>query len=263
MYDNTNVCGSGWHMAHRYIKTALLLVLVIAGVFLIRNWNKQYDYIGVPETRDMISVEGTGKVTALPDIATFSVGVQTEKSSIAEAQKENTDKMNKIVKAMKDSGIKDEDIRTSNYSIYPQYNYLDGRQSLRGYQVSQDVTVKVRDLSKVGDIFAKAGDLGANTVGSLQFTIDDPDQYKQEARVEAIKKAQEKARFLAKETDIKLGKIVSFYEYSPETPVYYDSMMKSEASMGMGGAMPAVAPSIQAGSSEITVTVNVSYEVLR
>lgn len=261
MHDQNCACGSGWHHTHRWIKTALLAVLVIAGLFLIRNWNKQYDYIGVPETRDMISVEGTGKVTALPDVASFSIGVQTEKSSIADAQKDNTDKMNAIVKAMKDFGITDEDIRTSNYSIYPQYNYLDGRQSLRGYQVSQDVTVKVRDLSKVGDIFAKAGDLGANTVGGLQFMVDDPDQFKQEARVEAIKKAQEKAQFLAKETDIKLGKIVSFYEYSPEQPVYYDGIMKAEAAVGMGGGAPA--PSIQPGSSEITVTVNVSYEVLR
>jgi len=239
--------------------SALLIVATIAGLLLVRNWYKSYDYIGVPETRDMISIEGVGKVTVVPDIATFSIGVLTEKPTVAVAQKDNSDKMNAIVKALKDLGVKDEDIQTSQYNIYPQYDWLDNRQNLRGYQVSQDVMVKVRDLDRVGDIFAKAGELGANAVGGLQFTVDDPEAAKQEARVEAIQQAQEKAKFLADQTGIKLGKIVSFYEYSPETggPIYTAKAM--DVGLGGGGG----APEIQTGSNEVIVNVNVSYEVLR
>lgn len=252
-------CQQSWPAMY-YLKAALLVVLIVAGLFLIRNWYKSYRYIGMPETRDTITVEGVGKVTALPDVATFNVGVQTEKVKVTDAQKENTEKMNKIVTALKDLGVAKEDIQTSQYSIYPQYDWYDNRQTLRGYQVSQVVTVKVRDLSKVGDIFAKAGDLGANTVDSLQFTLDDPEQFKQEARMKALKNAKEKANALSDAAGVKLGKVVGFSEYTmnPEMPAY---------GFGGGGMMDSAvkampAPAVEAGNMQIVINATVSYEVL-
>ncbi len=256
-------CHSGTRLVNQWLKTGFLVILIIAGIFLIRNWDKQFDYIGVPETRDTINIEGTGEVTVIPDIATFTIGVQTERPTVAAAQQENTDKMNAISSALKAEGIAAEDIQTSQYNIYPQYNYNDGDRSLRGYQVSQSVTVKVRDLDKVGDLFAQAGTLGANNVGGLTFTVDDPEQFRQEARVEAIRQAEEKAQFLAKETGIKLGQIVAFHEYSSgqEQPYYREMALAANDAAGFGGAV--AAPSIETGSTEVVVTVNVSYEVLR
>jgi uncharacterized protein YggE len=244
-----------------WLGSILILVLIVAGVFLIRNWNKSYDYIGKGDIRDTISLDGEGKVTAIPDIATFTVGVQTQKKQVTEAQKENTEKMNKIVAALKDLGVKGEDIKTTDYNIYPQYEWPDGRQILQGYQVTQNVLVKVRDLTKVGDLFAKAGELGANNVGNLTFTIDEPEKYRQEARIKAIANAKEKAEALAEATGIKLGKIISFSESNNYPLPMYNSYNKV---MGMGGgsetAMPS--PDIQSGNQEVVVNVFVSYEVL-
>ncbi|MFA6533964.1 MAG: SIMPL domain-containing protein [Patescibacteria group bacterium] len=265
MYDEKNQggCGCGScspEAVTRGLKSVIMVLVIVAGVLLIRNWYKTYDYIGKGDIRDTISISGEGKVTALPDIATFTVGVQTEKVAVAAAQTENNDKMNKIIAAIKGMGVKAEDIQTTDYNIYPQYDYLDGRQSLRGYQVIQSVLVKVRDMGKVGDIFAKAGELGANNVGGLSFTIDEPEQYRQEARLKALENAKSKAEALAKAAGIKLGKVVSFSESSGGyTPPYaYD---KSLSSVGMGGG-GIVAPEIQAGNQEIVIDVVVSYESL-
>ncbi|MEK7139181.1 MAG: SIMPL domain-containing protein [Patescibacteria group bacterium] len=245
----------------RGLKALLLVILIVAGAVLIRNWTKSYNYIGVPETRDMISVEGTGKVTVVPDVATFSLGVMTEKSLVAEAQKENTTKMNKIVSTLQEMGIDQKDLQTSQYNIYPQYNWLNDRQSLRGYQVSQDLTVKVRNLDKVGEVFARAGDLGANNIGGLQFTVDDIEKSKDEARLAAITDAKTKAETLADAAGMKLGKIVGYWENpSGIVPMMAKSVM--DYGLGMGGGLTAPTPEIQVGSNEIIMTVSLSYEVL-
>ncbi len=243
-----------------WLGVVLMVLLIVAGIFLIRNWYKSYYYIGQAETRDTISIQGMGKVTAIPDIATFTVGIQTEKYTVAAAQKENTDKMNEIIKALKEMGVEEEDIKTSQYNIYPQYNWNEGQRTLRGYQVTQSVTIKVRDLDKVGDIFARAGELGANNVGGLQFTIDDPEEYKQEARLKALENAKEKAEALADAADVKLGKVVGFSESSGGTP--YPSYRSYDLGLGAGMAEEAVAPDIEAGSTEIIIYVNVNYQVL-
>lgn len=245
----------------RGLKAALLVVLIVAGLALIRNWNKSYDYIGVPETRDMISVEGVGKVTVVPDVATFTLGVMTEKSLVAEAQKENTTKMNKIIAALKAMGIDEKDIQTNQYNVYPQYNWVDNRQSLRGYQVTQDLTVKVRDLDKVGEVFAKAGDLGANNVGGLQFTVDDVEKSKSEARLAAVADAKEKAKQLADASGMRLGKIVGYWE-NPSGVMPYMEKSVMDYGVGMGGGAAVPSPDIQVGTNEIVLTVNLSYEVL-
>lgn len=254
-------CGGQVKTVLGWLGAVLAVILIIAGALLIRNWYKSYDYIGKGNIRDMVNFEGMGKVTAIPDIATFTIGVQTEKTTVADAQKENNDKMNKIISAMKDLGVKADDLQTTDYNIYPQYDYPTGRQVLRGYQVNQSILVKVRDMNKVGNLFAKAGELGANNVGGLNFTIDDPEIYRADARIKAIKNAQEKAEVLSKATGIKLGKIVSFAESgtTPPGPIYYDKAI----GLGMGGAGSSVTPpDIQSGNQEVVVNVVVSYEVL-
>lgn len=242
------------------LATALTVFLV---VFLgVLTWNevKKHDYIGRESQQTYtITIDGEGKITAIPDIAQISLGIQTEKLTVVAAQKENTDKMNKIIDELKKMGIETKDIKTTNYSIYPRYDWTEGRQILRGYTVSQNVSVKIRDLEKVGAIVDKAGSLGANQVGSLSFTIDEPEKIRQEAREKALLNAKEKAEALAKVAGVKLGKLVSFSESGAvPTPIYRDYTVKA---LGMGGVEEA-APTIEAGSQEIIVNVMVTYEVL-
>ena len=240
------------------------VIVVFLVIFLgVLTWNevKKHDYIGRSEQQIYtITISGEGKVTAIPDIAQIYLGVETEKKKVEDAQKENTEKMNNLIKELKGMDIAAEDIQTSSDNIYPRYDWIEGRQILQGYQVSQSVTVKIRDLEIIGDVLSAAGSLGINQIGGLNFTIDEPEKLRQEAREKALANAKEKAEALAKVADVKLGKLVSFNESSSGGyyPVYRaDYALEAK---GMGGG--AVAPEIEPGSQDIMVYVTVTYEVL-
>lgn len=235
----------------------MLGIFVFLGTIVANNL-KGYQYIGKPTAeRDTIAISGQGKVTGIPDIATISVGLQTEKPDVKSAQTENTTKMNRLIANLKNLGIESKDIQTSYYNIYPQYDWTSGKQILRGYQVSQGVTVKIRNLSKIGEILASAGEGGANQVSGLSFNIDDPEALRQEARVKALENAKEKADALAHVAGVKLGEIVSFSEYA-ETPI---PMYKSYSDMGGIGGGEGAAPTVESGSMDIVINVTVSYEI--
>lgn len=211
-----------------------------------------------PVEQKTITIDGTGKVTAAPDIGTVDVGFITEGKNVQTIQQENVIKMNKLVGTIKKLGIEDKDIQTSQYSIYPQYDYTNGKSVLSGYTVSQSVTIKIRDLTKVSDVLSRAGESGANQVGGLNFTFDDPENLKVQARDKAITNAKTKAETLAKSLGIKLGRIVGFTE-SGSSPSPYP-LYKSDMAYGLGGAAPA-APQIETGSEDITSDVSITYEI--
>ncbi len=234
-----------------------LIVLGIAVGLWAWNLSKEHYYIGKsPDIQRTISIMGEGKVTAIPDIALVSLGLSTQKTTVSEAQAENTKTINSLLDKLKALGIAKEDIQTVNYSIYPQYDYTNNGQILRGYVVSQNVQVKIRQTDKVADVLKIAGDLNLNQIGGLTFSIDNPETYKQDARIKALQNAKEKADALAKVMNVKLGKVVSFSEsesgYNPPVPY----LAKSEAT-GLGGA----APTVEAGSQDITITATVTYEL--
>jgi uncharacterized protein YggE len=243
-----------------FIGAFLTLGVIYLGIL---SWNavKEHDYIGIsPKTAHSITIVGEGKVTGVPDVAKIQLGYSVEKRTVAEAQKENTDKMNAVIdKLKKDFKIDAKDIQTVNYYISSQYDYLESKQILRGYTVSQNLSVKVRQMDKVSQILEVAGAIGLNQIGSLNFEIDNPEKLKEEARTKALAQAKAKAETLAEVVGVKLGKIVSFSESSSgdqPTPVYYAKDMA--VSMGGGSSAPAV----EAGSNEITIIATVEYEIL-
>lgn len=239
---------------------ALALALIAFVGVLTWNAAAQHRLIGKPENvRDTISVSGTAKMSVKPDIARMNVGVLSTGKTVAETQKQNTDKMNAITSAIKGFGVKDDDIQTSNYNIYPQYDWTDGKQILRGYQVSQNLSIKIRDLEKIGDILAKAGELGSNQIGGISFEVDDTVALQKQARDKAIVDAKEKAQALAKSLGMQLGKVVSFSEDSGSypTPMYYNSYEK--VSMDSAGSAPA--PDVQSGSLDVSKSVSITFEL--
>jgi uncharacterized protein YggE len=178
--------------------------------------------------------------------------------------------MNDIIAYLGEAGVAEADIATSNYNLSPRYRWVEevcvpgsvcrgGERVIDGYEVSQSVTVKVRDLEQSGALISGVGQRGSTNVSSLQFTIDDPDSLEAEARALAIADAQAKAAVLAEELGVRIVKMTGFWEENQGGyPVEPYMMARSE--MGMGGDM-AVAPSMPVGEDEITSRVNISYEV--
>lgn len=210
-----------------------------------------------PAGRDTITIAGEGKISSLPNVAEISLGLISEGKDIPATQRDNSIKVNAIIAALKVLGIAEADMQTSNYSINPRYEYLDGRQNIIGYSVNQNLSIKVRDLSKVGDVVAKAGELGSNQVNGVTFTIDDPSSIQQSARKEAIADAEKKAKDLAGSLGVTLVRVVGFSESTPGVPVppmYYSKMDSMQA------AGP-VAPEIQPGELDVKADVMITYEI--
>lgn len=231
---------------------------------------KSYHYIGSGVTAtNVITVSGDGEVFAVPDTATFSVTVQETAKDVKTAQDAATKKSNDIVAYLKGAGVDEKDIQTTDYSVYPQYSYgtqvcpaggycPPGRQTLDGFQVSQTLTVKVKDTKKAGDLLSGVGSRGASQVSGLSFTIDDQDALEAQARGKAIDDARTKAETLAKQLGVSLVRVVGFSENGGGGPIYY--------AKGMGGAVAmdsavAPAPEIPTGQNKITSNVSVTYEI--
>jgi len=239
----------------------LLLSLLWLGVDLI-NKIKAGNQI---EAKNTITVSATSEVYSKPDLALTSFSVITTAKTVAESLAENTQKMNAVIKAVKDQGVEEKDLKTVSFNIYPKYEWNapytcaipcpNGRQVLVGYEVYQSLQVKIRDLTKVGAIIEQAAEEGANQISDLQFTIDNEDALKKEAREKAILEAKTKAKELAKELDVKLGRITEFAESS-----YYPGYYGDQASLasGKGGGADLA---IETGENKIEVSVTITYEI--
>ncbi|MDD5341045.1 MAG: SIMPL domain-containing protein [Patescibacteria group bacterium] len=239
--------------------TVLLICVIAVLIFWAMNLYKQNYYIGKnPQIDRTITIMGEGKVTAIPDIANVTLGMQNTNLNIQVAQKKNSDTMNALIAQLTALGISKDDIQTTNYNIYPQYDYSSSRQTLTGYTVSQDVTVKIRQTDKVDQVLKIAGDLKLNQVGGLSFAIDNPETYRQQARILALQNAKDKAEALAKIMGVNLGKVISFAESSNGvTP--YPMMVSDKAVSGIGGG--GTAPSVSVGSQDIIIDASIVYEL--
>lgn len=259
--------------AHKHVRNAVIAALLVLAVFLAvqtANSMKRFSVIGkdIP-TQSTISVQGQGEVFAVPDIAMFTFSVVEEKTTVNEAQTVATEKGNQAIAYLEDNGIEDKDIKTVNYSVQPQYDYIrqecregfcpPGERQLRGFEVRQTVQVKVRDTESAGNLLSGLGEIGVSQVSGLNFTIDDDEQLKQDAREQAIADAKEKAQTLAQDLDVDLVRIINFHE-SGNVPMRerYD-----DAALGMGGdgAAEQSAPALPTGENKITSNVSITYEI--
>jgi uncharacterized protein YggE len=233
---------------------------------------KQYHLVGSGVTAtNTINVQGEGDVSAVPDTATFTATIQEDAKEVKTAQDTATKKSNEVIAYLKKEGIDAKDIQTADYSVYPKYEYSQkvcvagemcppGTQVLTGYTVSQTITVKVRDTSKAGDLLSGVGSRGISQVSGLNFTIDNEDALKAQARDKAIAQAKAKAEVLAKSLGVSLIRIVNFSEDTNGRayPVMYSAKADS---MGMGGGVAAPSPEIPTGENKITSNVSVTYEI--
>lgn len=204
-----------------------------------------------------ISVSGSGQVSLKPDIAYIYMGVSTENESAADAVAKNNADTQRLIDALKAAGVAENDLRTSNFSIWQNTPYgMDGMPGKPVYRVDNTVYVTVRDLAKLGDLLDAAVRAGANNINSIQFDVADKAQALTDARKAAVEAARKQAAELAEAAGVKLGDIQGI-QYYDNAPVMY-----AEAK-GLGGGADAAAPAvpINPGQMQITATVTVNFEI--
>ncbi len=205
---------------------------------------------------ETFTVTGEGKVSVKPDIATVNVGVQATGTTVKEVQDNLNKNINAVSAAVKQLGVDEKDIKTSNYNMYPTYDYTSNRQRITGYQASSNLTIKVRDIEKANSVVDGATGAGANTVGGISFDVDDKTKAEDEARKLAVGDAKSKAQLAAKTAGFTLGKIINYQESTGGNRII---PMYAKAETGLGGA---TAPTqLETGSTDITLNVTLSYEV--
>lgn len=203
-----------------------------------------------------ISVSGEGKVTVIPDVANIQLGIQAQGKTVADAQSQATKAMNDVMAALTANGVDQKDIQTQYYNIQQTTTWDNNKQQqiITGYEVSNVVNVKVRDVTKAGSVIdavtAAGGDL--TRVNSIQFSLDDTTLSIDKAREIAMADANDTATQLAKLAGVKLGKPISISESSstPPYPVYAKDAAASSSSTP-----------ISAGTMDITVDVQVVYAI--
>ncbi|PRD45229.1 hypothetical protein C5748_03165 [Phyllobacterium phragmitis] len=209
-----------------------------------------------------IMVTGEGETTAAPDMAILTLNVLREADTARDAMTANNEAMGKVLAAMKEAGIEERDLQTAGVNIQPRYVYPDDKNGLKepkitGYTVTNSLTVRVRDLDKVGTVLDQSVTLGVNQGGDLRFTNDNPAATINEARKRAMADALTKARTLTDAAGVGLGRVIEISEQSfRPRPV---SLARNK--MMMAEAQSADAVPVAAGENTYNVTVNVTFEL--
>ena len=201
-----------------------------------------------------INVVGTGQVRGTPDVLDLTLGVNTQAKSAGEALSHNSDLSNKLNGVLRDAGVDEKDIQTSNLSIAPVYD--DNGENVIAYGVNNTVDVKIRDLEKAGKIVDTAAGVAGDEiiVNSLAFSFDDNSELVAQARTEAVKRAKAQAEQLAKAAGVKLGDILTISEgTTPEPPVV--AATSPEAAAADAGTP------IEPGSQSLSVQVNMTFKI--
>lgn len=246
-------------------KWAVVLLTIFLGIISIKEL-RAISYVGTMPSMNIISVSGSGEAVSVPDIATFSFSVTENAKTVKEAQDKSATKINAALDAIKKGGVAEKDIKTLSYNIAPHYDYIQnpcvngycspGKSVLNGYDVSQTIQVKVRDLTKAGELFGTIGSAGVQTVDSLAFSIDDIDSVKALARADAITKAKAKAQKIADALGVSLVRITSYSDSTNDIayPMYSERV-------GVMSAKADVVAQVPAGEQKITSNVNITYEI--
>ena len=213
------------------------------------------DNAAAPRT---ISVSGEGEASGKPDQARLSAGVLSQATTAAAALTANTTAMNRVFAALKTLGIPDNKIQTSNFSVQPQYpayrpDAPEPRNTIVGYQVSNQVTVIVDDLSKLGPALDALVRSGANQLGGISFAIADPKPLAERARASAVGDGTAKARTLASAAGVTLGPLLSIQEGTSFRPVPMYALRAEAAAQAP--------PPVAIGEASVTVNVTMTYAI--
>jgi uncharacterized protein YggE len=241
-----------------YIRPLPFVVAILVTLFLIKFLNIPLPLaITTSQVSSELSVVGEGKVDVTPDTAYVDIGVTIEKVATAdEAQSKLRDQNNKIIAAMKAIGITTENIKTSNFSISPNYIYDGGKNKTDGFNGNASVTVKTDKVELAGKVIEEATKAGATNVGGARFVVDKPEVYREQARDKAIANAKEQAAKIAGSLGITLGRVTNIVESSAggfPQPIYAEKLMALDARASGSGQTPNLEPGTQTVSTTVTL----------
>ncbi len=202
-----------------------------------------------------VNVSGHGQVPVEPDTGLITVGVEVRDPDLDVALANSNETVENIIAAVTALGVAENDIQTSNFSIWPEYDWESEDRNLIGYTVNNTLNIKVREIDNTADVVAASVDAGANVVQGITFTVDDTSAAVSEARELAVQNAREKAEELASLANASLGQVVTISEYS-FTPAPASRTVDQDFAESEAGAPPLVA-----GELIVTVNVEVSWEL--
>jgi len=252
---------------NRTVRIAIVAVLVLLALFLLaKTWDEAFGR-DINDSYNTITVEGTGSAAMVPDTARITFTVMESAEGVAEAQESATTRTDAAIDALKEMDIEERDIKTLSYNVSPKYENMQpcfgmicpqNSPRIVGYDVMQTIEVKVRDTAKAGDVLAALGGLGVQNINGPEFVVDDETAVQGEARAEAIEEARAKAKELAGDLGVRLGKIVSFSE--GPTGDFYGYGGKANMDMSMMATSQS-APTLPVGENETEITVMITYEI--
>lgn len=246
----------------------IVAIIVAVGQIKILDTDKYEGY-------NTISVSATGEAIAMPDVARVYFSVEDTQKTVAAAQTNVTKKINDVTEKLVALGVSKEKIKTESYSSYPKYEYRDtkammpcvdgycppvtGSQVLLGYTVTHSLSVTLKDTEQSGPALQLLGDAGVTNISGPNFEIENPDEVNDAARKDAIQKARVKAKAIAKDLGVGLGKVVGYSDDNMGY-MYRDAAMSAKA-YNVSGAESAPAPTLPVGESKVTSTVSVTFKI--
>lgn len=240
------------------INFAGLILIFFVLLFLFFKFGPKIPLSIVTQQKgEPLVVSGEGKVAVVPDIAKVTLGIEESGVSLKEVQNKVNQKSQNLTGALKKLGIGEKDIKTVSYNVYPEYNYEMTPQKITGYRVSTGYEVRIKDFEKVNEVLVKATEVGINVIGNINFEVNETAKNEKlnEARKMAVEEAKTKADGLARAAGISLGKILNISESQGAEPrPMYALKQNAEATTP-------VAPDIQPGETEISVTVTLTFEI--
>ncbi|MFA6251368.1 MAG: SIMPL domain-containing protein [Candidatus Paceibacterota bacterium] len=251
------------------ISVSVFILIVVVSLFTITKLVNEVRTM--PErnyTGDVISVEGSGEILAVSDIASLYINLSKDGKTAKEAQDLLNESITKTLTYLKDQKIEEKDIKSEYGGLNPKYSYEQSAcytypcptrdPKIIGYTATQSITVKVREVDLASEIRTGLAGIGVTDISGPTFSIDDEESYKDQARSLAIKEARAKAKVLAKELGVRIGRVVSFSENGNNSYPMYESKMMS----GAGAMMDSVAaPTLPKGENKIISNVVITYEI--
>lgn len=246
-------------MPFRPLILALALATSLSGTPMTANAQSVAEPGTASPQGTLLSVSAEASAHRVPDVATLSTGVVTQAADANAAMRTNAQQMDKVMAAIRAAGIAERDVQTSGINLNPQYKYVENAPpSIVGYQASNTVNVKVRDLSKLGKVLDAFVEQGANQINGPSFEVDKPDEAYDEARVAAIRKAQARAQTYADALGLKVRRIISIGEGGANFPRPMPMLRAMAADAGF-----AKETAISPGESTLSVNIEVVFELGR
>jgi uncharacterized protein YggE len=235
-----------------FVRTMLLASLLSAGAFA------QNQPPTLPTDATLLQISAHGETTRAPDLARIAAGVVTQNLDANAAMRANAQRMAAVISALKQAGVAERDVQTSSINLEPQYKYGPNQKpTITGYQVSNNVNVRLRDLTKIGDVLDVLVKQGANQIDGPTFAVDKPEAALDEARTDAIRQAQARADLYAAATGLKVHRILSISESAGSAQQPPRPMMR----MARAQAASVETTPVASGENTIAIDLDVEFEM--